>query len=171
MLLRPVWMGSAILHSCPRIAGKGGECCLSNIETPWWLECYEVRGVQARILIWLIINRCNGLRGWFPSNYVEVIEDEPEMIAGDFGLNQSSTASKVRNFVSLFFLHTHTHPTLLNQDKKNSKSIFHPPYDSHTTTSKLMRTSGSMRTILIITMNLHSTNSNSMNWRPEVKNN
>ncbi|KAJ2962862.1 hypothetical protein NQZ79_g2056 [Umbelopsis isabellina] len=33
---------------------------------------------------------CNGLRGWFPSNYVVIIEDEPEMIAGDFGLQQSN---------------------------------------------------------------------------------
>jgi len=33
---------------------------------------------------------CNGLRGWFPSNYVEIIEDEPEMIAGDFGLHQAA---------------------------------------------------------------------------------
>jgi len=168
MLLRPIWMCSAISHGWPRISGKGGECCLSNIETPWWLECYEVRGVQARILIWLIINRCNGLRGWFPSNYVEVIEDEPEMIAGDFGLNQSPTATKVRNFVGLFFPHTHPHPT--KSRLKNSNIIFHTSYDSHTTTSKLARISGLMRTILIITMNLHSTNSNSMNWPPEVKN-
>ncbi|KAG2185995.1 hypothetical protein INT43_002433 [Umbelopsis isabellina] len=33
---------------------------------------------------------CNGLRGWFPSNYVVIIEDEPEMIAGDFGSQQSN---------------------------------------------------------------------------------
>ncbi|KAH8549637.1 ras guanine nucleotide exchange factor domain-containing protein [Umbelopsis sp. PMI_123] len=40
---------------------------------------------------------CNGLRGWFPSNYVEVIDNEPEMIAGDFGLNQSISAAKQYN--------------------------------------------------------------------------
>lgn len=49
----------------------------------------EGRTKVADINFPLVTFRCNGLRGWFPSNYVEIIEDEPEMIAGDFGLPQS----------------------------------------------------------------------------------